>query len=226
MTAIIATEGGDITGTTTADPVILVPAGTVDGNLLIMVVSAGYPNPSTQAIATPSGWTLIQTSLQENQGSKDGILVAYSRIASSEPASYTPACTPNATTNPALGKMLRITGHDPVAPINISAKTDDAADVAPSVTTTVADCLILVLVAEVRANPPTITTPGTLSEQWNFNTDPGEGLTMVGATKVAAVAGATGTETFDAGDMAITLAIAPALLLAGSASGRTMLGVG
>jgi hypothetical protein len=61
--------------------IINVPAGTVDGDLLLL--SAGNDNPSDYT--TPTGWTRLQTPTY----AATGINVLWWRTASSEPASYT-----------------------------------------------------------------------------------------------------------------------------------------
>lgn len=229
---VIATEGVDTTGNTNADLTVAVPSGTTNGDLLVAVISASAPLTAV-SINTPGGWTLINHSNGSGTGSEVGLAV-FRRIASSEPADYLFTATPNAIGNGMTGKMLRITGHDPTTPVNIAGETDNSL-VAPSVTTTVNDCLVLCCVAAVDDAVNTFTPPGTLTEQWDFGTVGGPGTfgnSMAGATKTQAAAGATGTQTFTAtggpaANTVQTIAIAPAAVVAARDSDRRLtMGVG
>lgn len=110
------------------------PAGTLDGDLLV----AGMTTNGVTSLTPPAGWTEI------SQGSSGGKMTSGSwwKIASSELANYT------FQTNPAETIyifILRITGAHATAPVDVSAFAigDDTTPTCPTVTTTVADTLVL-----------------------------------------------------------------------------------
>ncbi|HLF64961.1 MAG TPA: hypothetical protein VI603_14450, partial [Saprospiraceae bacterium] len=126
------------------------PAGTQDGDLLIITLMVGHSNTLVVTDLT-GGWIPIDTALNTN----DVIMMSFWKIAAGEPdtnffelSGNAPNFPPCAPLGPrwmwAMG-CVRITGHHPTMPIHAfdSAMGDDDPVVAPSVTTTVSNCLIL-----------------------------------------------------------------------------------
>ena len=121
------------------------PAGTVEGDILIALA---FHNGFAAALWTPpSGWVELEDRNQ-NQGSNGPNFTYAVKVAGpSEPSSYT---FTNAESRPARGGVIMaFRGGDKDNPINGDANAnDDAASspnpiTCPSVTTTVADCMIL-----------------------------------------------------------------------------------
>ncbi len=213
MTApVIATEGVDTTGNTLSDLTLAVPSGTVNGELLIAVIASAGKAADND---THASWTLInKTRINLDDVGSDVALSLFRRIAASEPADYAFTSPVDLSSAGMTGKMLRITGHDPTTPINAAGESAEDTDstTAPSVLTTVANCLVVCVVATTSTSIQTATTPGTLTEEWDFGGDPGQASSQVGATKIQAAIGNTGAEAFTiaGSSVAQTIAIAPA----------------
>jgi hypothetical protein len=195
------------------------PTGVSSGDLMIAVVTIDTAvDPPPPTITPPAGWTLIQEAYFDYQY---GVMVGvYYRIAGgSEPSSWNWTISPS---DQWLTVLLRISGHDGADPINASAQTSPSASTdqppAPSVTTTVDDCLIL-YVAGMDKDCTPFTPPSGCAEVWDFVSS-GE-VCSSGATKTQASAGATGEGVFTAtispneNWATVTVAIAPAAGAAG-----------
>ena len=110
------------------------PAGTVDGDLLIAIVS-GEDDGAT--ITPPAGWTQI-FSLVSSGGFQ---AVAWYRVASGEPASFTFTST---LSHEMDGGVMRYSNTHPTTPIDVSAAVEDFGNpTAPTVTTTVGNTQVL-----------------------------------------------------------------------------------
>lgn len=94
--------------------VINVPAGVVNGDLLIMTVS-DYSSGAVAQTTTPSGWTFIRYAAASNNSLSQ---TTFWRIASSEPASYSVATggSPLST----FGAIAAYTGVQSGTPIRTS----------------------------------------------------------------------------------------------------------
>lgn len=86
------------------------PSGTIDGDLLIAYL--GLRSGSTAVITPPAGWTQI-TSVGDGTGHKT--LVAYYKVASSEPSSWNWGFN----SSEVFASVLRITGADILNPIPV-----------------------------------------------------------------------------------------------------------
>lgn len=180
------------------------PTGTVDGDLLIAFVLIAT---GTTVSGVPSGWNL-----EDNTGNAAGCrVVTYTKIASSEPATWT--WTLNTATNNAV-HVLRIDGHDPTTYVNVDGgQANDSAStsvVAPSVTTTKDNCL-LIFAGGINANA-TQTAPGSMTEVTDA-LGGGSARALETAQQALGAAGATGTRTSTASASAVNvgylIAIAP-----------------
>lgn len=116
----------------TANTTVAVPAGTVNGDVMIMVINSRDNAPQS----TPTGWTRIGTQLNNGTGLTTSI---FYRVANSEPASYTPITT---AVSHCLG-ISSFSGVNTANPINtfsqrtnLSSSTITATAVTPSVANT------------------------------------------------------------------------------------------
>lgn len=197
------------------------PTSTASGDLLILHVRTYF----NDTITPPSGFTQI--------GSTTGRQSVFWKVAGgSEPSTYSIGNT--LTANICILEMTRITGAHATTPINASGSTNNSM-VAPSVTTTSDNCLIMCFAA--TGGTVGITTPGTLTSRYAIQNyvDDGEGGTLYTnanmGTKSQNALGASGTFTFTTGDVgglgysSFTIAIAPGVAADPSYTGNTTLKV-
>lgn len=190
---------------------IPVPTGTEEGDFLLAVVAGA--NDNADITASESGWTVIQSNTNSSR------LKTFWRFAgASEPANYT---FTRAVSTGMLGSIHRVVGVDSTTPINVSGtnfgSTNDP--VAPSITTTVANCLKLCCCIKNNGVNLTFTPPANYTERTDQDANgllgahTGDGTT---ATRPQAAAAASGTATMDSTDILSTawaaqhIAIAPA----------------
>ena len=133
--AAVAYRASAATCNATANTSVSVPSGTINGDVMLMVI-----NSKDNAVqATSTGWTRIGTQL--NNGSSLTTSIFY-RVASSEPASYSPATT-------AVSHCLSISsfsGADATSPINASSQRANASSItvtANAITPSIADTQIV-----------------------------------------------------------------------------------
>ncbi len=128
------------------------PAGTIQND--VMVASFGFrtnqPGLSTDVgITPPAGWTLVRR--LDNPGPTDNGLAVYQKVAgAAEPASYTwdLSCTATCATNgfqAAAGGIVSFSNVDTTTPVDVEngQNTVIGAQTAPSVTTTVANAMLV-----------------------------------------------------------------------------------
>jgi hypothetical protein len=186
------------------------PAGTTDGDLLIAALATDGMNETGMTISG-GGWTKI------NQGhtSEAVTMAVWSKLASSEPATYTFGWE---TSQEAYGWIMRFTGHDPVSPINDTAASggSSSAPTSPAVTTTVDNAMIL-RIGGFDDDDITVDSPGlsghtaiTMDESGTGNSTSSGGAGYV----IQPTAGSSGTSTFSLTGSeqyrAVTIGIAPA----------------
>ncbi len=193
------------------------PTGTVDGELLVAGIGSATVS-AAESLTAPSGWTLIlQTNNVNALGSN---LLTYYKFASSEGADYTWTGGISAAH---IGWIMRISGIDPTTPINVSVQaTGSATDpVAPTMTTTVVNCLKIACCAQQNALAASYTPPASYLERSDLT---GSNLTVVqitgeSATRVQAATGASGAVTMDSTQLVASqycaqhIAIAPGTLV-------------
>ncbi len=167
---------------------ISVPSGTAANDLLLATISTD----GDVTFNTPTGWTLL------NQGpspGNDSTLAVFYRIAGgSEPTTYTFTWSGN---QQAAGAILRYTGVDSITPINTfaTATGTSASPTAPSVTTTVADTMVVRIFGADFSG--TISPPPGNTLRVGLSSSTGNGATSLGAADLTqAAAGATGTAAF------------------------------
>mgnify|MGYP002624377787 CR=1 FL=1 len=188
-----------------------VPSGVADGDLLVARVYT-LNNPDVTH-STPAGWTLIRVDATTNPTVNR--VSTYSRIAASEPASYTFSFA--GSPSDALAAISRVTGAHASSPIDAHASNLYSATTTPhecpSVTTSVDECLLLLFDALPIAST-TETAPGGSTQQYQFVSSGGVTARSSLATKEAATAGATGANSWSLSTarvgVATSVAIAPA----------------
>lgn len=207
------------TGIGGSDPSIVItkPAGTVDGDLLLACVAvANGLGAAGFTFTTPSGWTQVGTKATV------GFVAAavYRRVASGEPADYTFAGVGGY--NNFVGCIQRVNAIDGTTPINTDAQgSASVADpVVPSVTTTVANCLVFYFCAHIHVLSESHTPPASHVERSETLADAGTpAVTLDCGTRVFASAGATGTATINCSEIAASdaayfrVAVAPGSLV-------------
>ena len=181
--------------------VVTKPTGTADGDLLVAFVSG---EDDAGVLSPPGGWTQIFQI--DNPG--NFVSGAWFRMASGEPASFTFTSTVSHAMN---AGVLRYSGADAANPIDVSAAVAAFGNpTAPSVTTTVADTVVLRVGTLENATVSDIDYPAGTTGRVEFDVASGQ-VTGVADT-LQASAGATGTAAFTgtADDyVAATIAIAP-----------------
>lgn len=178
------------------DPVVALPAGTVDGDLLVAV---GLVN-GANTITAPAGWTTHPNSL----GTSNPL---WTRVASSEPADYTFVTSGTASS---IVQIVRISGYNTATPIDVATGVagTGTAYVIPTLTSNGADRLLMQMVSKL--NNTSFTGPGSQTERYDAVTT---GFTYAGGDEVVG-SGATGTRTWTAASgsnfgVAYMLAVAP-----------------
>src|SRR5581483_3732695 len=115
------------------------PAGTLKGDVLIAVIAV---RPDTLTITVPAGFTLERRQ-DQTTGNPNSVAV-YRKIATaSEPANYTFTATGNTGI---AGGIMAFSGVDNTTPVDVSASSaivSGTAFAAPSITTTVANTMIV-----------------------------------------------------------------------------------
>lgn len=170
--------------------VVTIPAGVQDGDELRVAITA--PNADTWTV--PGGWT---EELNHASGTNPRTRV-WRRTASSEPASYT---WTSSTSRPYVAVCFAMRG-DPTTPVDVSGGQGTASStsaVAPTVTTTVDECLLVVIFGATygAGTSGTCTPPSGMTEWADVCTASGSAANRHLAVyfEEIATAGATGTRT-------------------------------
>lgn len=175
---IVGTETGTGTGSVT----VAVPAGTADNDLLLAFLAADGLNSN---FYTPAGWTLV-----ENPDAFYAEGRVFSRVASSEPASYT--FNYSNTLEECHGGIVAVRGGTVVNASGVENHTGNATITnAPSVTTDQNECLVFRFMLTDGA--PTITTGPSITTLWSYQNT----VTSVVGWETQAAAGATGAATWE-----------------------------
>lgn len=189
------------------------PTGVAEFDLLLgfaasRQVGGGFP------ITPPSGFTEV---FEDGYTSSFGLLEFCRAIAGgSEPANYSWGGLGSGS--PDCGAVLRVSGHDPTTPVNVTGTGKGFSTTAtfPSVTTTAANCLILrVAGGGVNSAGVVLSTPPSSHTQLFSHVGANSTDSLIGVWYTTqASAGATGTATAVYSNStfwcAATIAIAPA----------------
>ncbi len=189
---------------------VSLPAGTVAGNLLIAAVATDG-NTST-SLSAPAGWTPITI---DRRGGAVTLGVWWKIALPSEPGSHDFTWSGN---QKAYAWIMRISGHDPVSPINAWSKAgqgNNAAPTSPSVDSTVDNAMILRIGAfdddDVNLDDPGLAghTPITMDESNNGNGSASGGAGYLMQTTAGPSGSSNFTLTAREQSRRVTIAIAP-----------------
>ena len=167
------------------------PTGTAANDVLIASVAV---TPSSVAINPPSGWTLVRRT--DNSGPTSNSLAVYYKVAGgSEPASYAWSVSGASFS---VGGIQGFTGVDSASPIQVEngQSTPSATTHAtPSITTTVANSMLVTSHAFASSN--SWTPPSGMTESFDkpSGANNATGLSIEGNRVLLAVAGASGAKT-------------------------------
>lgn len=172
---------------------IPVPAGTVAGDF--MIASVGF-RPNTLTATAPAGWTLLRRT-NNAAGSANSLAVYYRVAGGSEPASYN--WTFSAGAAGAAGGIQSFAGvnvSDPIDVENGQTTASNTSHVAPSVTTTTANTMIVT--THSISSGTTWTPPAGMTQAYDRSVNPvpdALGISIIGSYATQAATGATGTKT-------------------------------
>jgi hypothetical protein len=187
------------------------PTGTTQGDLLIAILS----KDGTGAINTPSGWTLINEGSSGTGSGNIRLGVFYKVAGASEPSSYTITWSDS---EQAVGAILRYSNFCTGNPINVSGSATGGSNTptAPSVTTTVADTLVLRIYGADGDLGAGAGYPSGHTGRFSIESNSGSDTCSGGAAdRTQTAIGATGTAAFNLTGTgserwrAVTLAIKP-----------------
>lgn len=169
---------------------ISVPAGTSLGDVMVAFVTS----TNTTAPTAPSGWSTVSGASTSITGG--GSLTVYTHVAGlNEPASYSWSLGGTFQASGAIGSYTGVDNTTPVQTSSSSTNNSKSA-VAPSVTTTANNTMVLVGLGYNNASAETVTPPsGPTQEEAVQNS----GAAVIGtnyADFVQAAAGATPTESY------------------------------
>lgn len=167
-----------------------VPAGTVNADVMLAIITVSGGSGST--ITTPAGWTLVR----RDDNSTSLSTLVYSKVASSEPASY--AWSFNGASLFSAGGIVSYSGIDTTNPIDVSgvptiSGVSSTAVIAASANTTSANVIVVAYGAGTNG-AYTSTPPTGMTERVDTNNGGSRNLTIADVSQAAA--GATGTKTF------------------------------
>ncbi len=182
-----ATTTNNTTSCNTQSVTVNVPAGTVNGDVMVVGVQYGG---STQ-MTTPAGWTLINH--VNNSFSTTQNLTTFYRVASSEPASYTWTMPSLVCWITAAGSYSGVSNSSPVDAQTIVGVTTSTSLVANAVTTTAANDMIVTIFAGYNGTSTTWTPPGGQTERVDSNNTSVRSIEMNDSTQASV--GSSGTFT-------------------------------
>jgi hypothetical protein len=168
------------------------PAGTVQGDVMVASIAV---RPETATITPPSGWTLVRR--LDNASSVANSLAVYYKVAgASEPSSYSWSLS---TSTGSAGGIAAFSGVDTSNPIDIENGQNTPSGLShatPSISTTVADAMLVAsfgFSSSATWTPPTGMTEAYDAASATVPNGAGEAVTAAYATQASA--GATGTKT-------------------------------
>lgn len=175
-----------------------------DGTLLLM--SVGVKGSSAPAPDVPSGWTyrgqVVRSEAELHR------LTVYHRVASGESSSQMVILSGVVTD--ATATIHQIVGYDTTTPINTSSTSDSSSIniTAPSVTTSVANCLVFYLTTHLHIVTQSHTPPSSHAELTEFETGAVDAICSNDGSRVYTASGATGSVTVSCDELTASVALA------------------
>jgi hypothetical protein len=167
------------------------PAGVVDGDLILLIVSNDATVAGGAAPVTPPGFTMIRSAYVMTAGYPG--ITAYWRIADAEPATYSVAVG-EAPWHVVAG---RLTGHDPSNPIgNHSGTAGEGGSLTLPGFATSGDDAMLIAAAVVGGHNATFTLPAGMTPAYSYSGAGNLKLSAAGAIQTVAEQGPTGDRVF------------------------------
>jgi len=186
--AFRAAASATTTGTTLT---ITKPSGTATNDVLVASIAV---TPSTATITPPSGWTLVRR--MNNAGPTSNSLAVYYKAATAtEPASYAWSVSGSSFT---VGGTQGFTGIDTATPVDLEngqSTPSGKTHATPSITTSVANAMLVA--SHAFASSQSWTPPSGMTESFDrpSGATGATGLSIEGSRALLAVAGASGTKT-------------------------------
>ena len=178
--------------TDTSSLSIGLPSGTLEND--VMIAAIGF-RPSSVTVTAPTGWTLVRR--VDNSDQQTNSLAVYRKVAgSSEASSHTWDVT---GASYAVGGIQSFGGVDTANPIDVEngqATAESLSHAAPSVTTTVANAMVVT--AHTFTTSTTWSPPSAMTEGFDVQfspVDPGLGQSISAHYVQQTATGATGTKT-------------------------------
>ncbi len=215
---VVQSQSADTVVTTNGDNIVITkPSGVVSGDLLLLFLSTdGDTVPNTL-----SGWTVVEEATT-SVGAKATLTILSKVAGGSEPSDYTFTGGGNQTR---AGLIFRIDGQNATFKdvSGIDNTGNSTTPTAPTVTTTVADCLVLCSYAQDDDSAPN-THPGSTTELADFDSGGGASpaSTLGVASYTQASAEATGTKAWSGAGSAHWIGCQVAIAPVAAAGGRIM----
>lgn len=188
---------GSVTSSIAGSSVVIPkPADLAVGDLMVAFVGAAQLNTTT----LPTGWTLILNT--QRDGTNDVTLNSSWKIAEASDVAATSFTFTLASSAAFIGCIHRVSAVDSTTPINVSGGGSGSATdpVAPTITTTVDNCLKICACVQFNATNADYTPPSGYTERTDQNglgALSAQTITGETATRAQATAGASGTATMD-----------------------------
>jgi len=136
-------ESSDSANSATGTITVTAPTGIQDDDLLLLIVSSDHSGSGDTVYTAPAGFSALTTYTRVNSGAAGVSGQVFYKIASSESGNYSTTETASILT---AASIARISGANTSTPFDVNDEdTNTGADPAeaPSVTTTVADTLVI-----------------------------------------------------------------------------------
>ncbi len=215
---VVQSQSADTVVSTNGDNIVITkPSGVVSGDLMLMFLSTD----GNTVLNTLSGWTVVEETTT-SAGDKCTLTILSKVAGGSEPADYTFTGGGNQTR---AGIIFRIDGqHATFKDVSGIDNTGNSnTPTAPTVTTTVANCLVLCSYAQDDDSAPN-THPGSTTELADFDSgggaSPASTLGVASYTQVSA--GATGTRAWSDANNVQWIGCQVAIAPVAAAGGRIM----
>ncbi len=186
------------------------PAGTLQGEMMIAVLNAtqtAFNDPPT--VTAPSGWTLIQDT---SSGTENMALVSFYKLVTAGDAATTNYQFTVSSSSRIAGGIMTYQNVDATVPVNVFGEGNASTNNAPSVTTTVANTVLLACFGE--QGPNDLPTPAGMTQRFEGNTSSTPNSSAACFDQAQVAVGASGTRTSSSGSDEHTqmIALQPAMV--------------